>query len=136
MLPPYFRPCSLPFPPPPVSLSSFPLLSLLHVLSSPFLSYTQVPPPLALFVSLTLPSSLSLLVYSTIFSSSFSPGSGDGPVLCLLSPGAESTRVRWILQPQVSSQNNGRTRQEVCGWLRHLLPQVKVSNPHCNSTTR
>ena len=113
-------------------LLSSPIPTPMHLLS--YLTCTTSC-PLCLTIPLPPPSP-SLCIQPSYLFMLFPPGGGDRSVLCLLPPRAESTWLRWILQPQVSSQNNGRTRQEVCGWLRHLLPQVKVSNPHCNSTTR
>ena len=127
LLPPSSHSPPLPSPPPHVSmylLTSLYSHFLLPPISPSWYHSPLLLPPLP-FLSLHMQP-----FFPRVFSSSFFPGGGDGPVLCLLPPGAEPTRVRWVLQPQVSSQNNGRARQKVCGWLCHLLPQVKVSYHH------
>ena len=88
-------------------------------LSSPRLFYFPSSP----LHPLPHPLSLSLLV-----------GSGNGAVLCILPTWAGCSRLWGNIQPQVQGTYHGPARQEVCGRMCYILPQVKVSTSCMHNT--
>ena len=53
-------------------------------------------------------------------------GGADGPVLQLLPAYTPTRQVRGHLLSQVTSENHGREREEICRRVRHLLENGKV----------